>query len=53
MASVNRWLGPKGILELPPEVIKAYFQSVLLNYERVRPLPATTPSAVAPTSPAR
>ncbi len=53
VASVNRWLGPKGILELPPDVIKSYFQSVLLNYERVRPLPATTPSAVAPTSSAR
>ncbi len=53
VATVNRWLGPKGILELPPEVIKAYFQTVLLNYERVRPLPATTPSAVAPASPAR
>ena len=53
VASVNRWLGPKGILELPPDVIKAYFQSVLLNYERVRPLSASTPSAVAPTSPAR
>jgi len=53
VASVNRWLGPKGVLELPPEVIKAYFQSVLLNYERVRPLPATTPSAAAPASPAR
>lgn len=32
---VNKWLGPKGILELPPELIKDYFQTVLLNYEQI------------------
>ena len=34
-ASVNRWLGPAGVLELPQEVIKAYFQTVLLNHEQI------------------
>ncbi len=35
---VNKWLGPQGILELPTELIKDYFQMVLLNYEQI-PLP--------------
>jgi polar amino acid transport system substrate-binding protein len=35
---VNQWLGPQGILELPTELIKDYFQMVLLNYEQI-PLP--------------
>jgi polar amino acid transport system substrate-binding protein len=34
-ATVNRWLGPGGVLELPPELIKAYFQTVLLNHEQI------------------
>lgn len=37
---VNKWLGPKGILELPSELIKGYYQMVLLNYEQV---PLTNP----------
>jgi polar amino acid transport system substrate-binding protein len=32
---VNKWLGPKGIIGLPPELIKDYFQMVLLNYEQI------------------
>lgn len=32
---VNQWLGPQGILELPTELIKNYFQMVLLNYEQI------------------
>lgn len=35
---VNKWLGPAGILEIPTELIKDYFQMVLLNYEQI-PLP--------------
>jgi polar amino acid transport system substrate-binding protein len=34
-ATVNRWLGPGGVLELPPDLIKAYFQTVLLNHEQI------------------
>jgi polar amino acid transport system substrate-binding protein len=32
---VNRWLGPQGILELPTQLIKDYFEIVLLNYEQI------------------
>jgi polar amino acid transport system substrate-binding protein len=49
-ALVNRWLGPEGVLGLPPEVIKIYFETVLLNNEQIRP-PA--PPAIAAPSPAR
>ncbi|MGB3188921.1 MAG: extracellular substrate binding-like orphan protein GrrP [Limnoraphis sp.] len=35
---VNKWLGPVGILEIPTEIIKDYFQTVLLNYEQI-PIP--------------
>lgn len=34
-AKVNRWLGPGSELGLPEEVIALYFQSVLLNHERI------------------
>jgi polar amino acid transport system substrate-binding protein len=34
-AIVDKWLGPKGILELPSELIKDYFQLVLLTHEQV------------------
>jgi polar amino acid transport system substrate-binding protein len=49
-ALVNRWLGPKGVLGLPPEVIKMYFEMVMLNNEHIRP--ATAPATAIP-SPAR
>ncbi len=42
-STVNRWLGPEGILQLPPELIRSYFQTVLLSHEPIR-LPATTPA---------
>jgi polar amino acid transport system substrate-binding protein len=47
VATVERWLGPKGILELPPEVIRSYFQTVLLGYESIR-VPSASPSPAAP-----
>ena len=43
VATVERWLGPKGILELPSEVIRAYFQTVLLGYESIK-VPAASPA---------
>jgi polar amino acid transport system substrate-binding protein len=49
-ALVNRWLGPGGVLALPPEVIRLYFEAVLLNNEQIRP--AAAPATAAPT-PAR
>ena len=39
VATVDRWVGPCGILGLPPEVIRLYFQTVLLNHEQIQ-LPA-------------
>jgi polar amino acid transport system substrate-binding protein len=35
---VNRWMGPDGILGIPTEIIRDYFETVLLNYEQL-PLP--------------
>jgi polar amino acid transport system substrate-binding protein len=43
--SVNRWLGPSGILELPPQVIKDYFEMVLLTKEQIRVPADPTPQA--------
>ncbi len=54
---VNRWMGADGILGLPPEVIRMYFEMVLLNHEQIRtpapgssaaPSPATAPSSARP-----
>ncbi len=41
---VNRWLGPKGVLELPPELIRDYFQMVLLTHEQIRVPADPTPA---------
>lgn len=38
---VNRWLGPESSVGLPEEMIKEYFQTVLLNHEQI--LVPTTP----------
>jgi polar amino acid transport system substrate-binding protein len=40
---VNRWLGPMGLLELPPQLIKDYFQTVLLTQEQIQ-IPAASPA---------
>lgn len=34
-AMVNKWIGDQGIVELPSELIKAYFRSVLFSYEEI------------------
>lgn len=41
---VNKWIGPKGIVELPTELIKDYFSMVLLNHEQI---PVTEPPTAA------
>ena len=41
-ATVNRWFGPGSTLELPPELIKAFFESVLISHEQIQ-----TPAAQA------
>lgn len=48
-ALVNRWLGEEGILGLPSELIRAYFQAVLLNHEGIR-VPAATSTSPAPAA---
>jgi polar amino acid transport system substrate-binding protein len=46
VASVDRWVGPKGVLGVPSERIRTYFETVLLNYEAIRPQgPAAASSA--------
>ncbi len=46
VASVDRWVGPKGMLGVPSERIRTYFETVLLNYEAIRPQgPAAASSA--------
>jgi polar amino acid transport system substrate-binding protein len=45
VASVDRWAGPQGVLGIPSERIRTYFESVLLNYEAIRP---QGPAAASP-----
>jgi len=44
VAAVDRWLGPGSALKLPQDRIRAYFETVLLGVEAIRPLPAATAS---------
>ncbi|MEB3303500.1 MAG: extracellular substrate binding-like orphan protein GrrP [Cyanobacteriota bacterium] len=58
VAAVNRWFGPQGIVQLPSDMVRAYFEAVLLTHERLAPGTArttvATPSpAAAPAAPAR
>lgn len=48
-ATVNRWLGPNGLLELPPDLIKDYFRTVLLSREQIRVPAESAPSRPAPS----
>lgn len=41
-ASVDRWFGPEGVVELPAELLRAFFQSVILGREQV---PLTPPAS--------
>lgn len=42
LETVNRWLGPEGIVELPPELIAEFFEMVLVQRAQVPPT-ATAP----------
>ena len=58
VASVNRWFGPQGIVQLPGDMVRAYFEAVLLTQERLAPggappAVATPPSSAVPTAPSR
>jgi polar amino acid transport system substrate-binding protein len=54
VASVNRWFGPQGIVQLPGDMVRAYFEAVLLTHERLAPgtAPAAQAAPAAPTAPA-
>lgn len=44
-ATVNRWFGPGSTMGLPPELIKAFFESVLISHEQIQnPAPQAVPS---------
>ncbi len=45
VASIERWVGPKGVLGVPSERIRIFFESILLNHEAIRPL---EPAAASP-----
>lgn len=34
-AIVNRWFGPGSAMDLPPDLIKAFFESVLISHEQI------------------
>jgi polar amino acid transport system substrate-binding protein len=42
--TVSRWLAPKSLLQLPPDLIKDYFRTVLLTCEQIRVSAESAPS---------
>lgn len=32
---VNQWLGPNGLVELPEELLRAYFETIILSHEQI------------------
>ncbi|WP_026735900.1 extracellular substrate binding-like orphan protein GrrP [Fischerella sp. PCC 9605] len=32
---VNKWIGPKGVIELPPELIQDYFETIIISHEQI------------------
>jgi polar amino acid transport system substrate-binding protein len=43
---VGRWFGPEGIVDLPPELIRGFFQSIIITREQI-PLAEETPASSA------
>lgn len=43
---VNQWLGPKGLVELPEELLRTYFETIILSHEQI-------PVTVAPQAQGR
>jgi polar amino acid transport system substrate-binding protein len=33
---VNQWLGPNGLVEIPEELLRAYFETIILSHEQIR-----------------
>lgn len=44
VAAINRWFGPQGIVQLPSDMVRAYFEAVLLTHERLAPAAPAAPS---------
>jgi polar amino acid transport system substrate-binding protein len=44
VAAVNRWFGPQGIVQLPSDMVRSYFEAVLLTHERLAPGTSTAPT---------
>ncbi|MFN9643900.1 MAG: extracellular substrate binding-like orphan protein GrrP [Cyanobacteriota bacterium] len=49
VAAINRWFGPRGIVQLPSDMVRAYFEAVLLTHERLPP-GDRTPAPAAPAA---
>lgn len=43
VAAINRWFGPQGIVQLPSDMVRAYFEAVLLTHERLAPSASPRP----------
>jgi polar amino acid transport system substrate-binding protein len=52
VAAVNRWFGPQGIVQLPGDMVRAYFEAVLLTHERLAPSDSKPAAPATPTAPA-
>ena len=48
VAAIDPWVGPPSALKLSQQQIRAYFETVLLGVEAIRPLPAAPASAKTP-----
>ena len=44
VAAVNRWFGPQGIVQLPSDMVRSYFEAVLLTHERLAPGTSAAPT---------
>jgi len=47
VAAIDRWIGPGSTLNLPADLIRTYFETVLLGVEALRPLPPAAAPAGA------
>ncbi|MCX5947154.1 MAG: extracellular substrate binding-like orphan protein GrrP [Cyanobacteria bacterium] len=48
VAAIDAWIGPGSSINLPADLIRTYFETVLLGVEALRPLPPAAAPAGAP-----
>uniref|UniRef100_B8HSH7 Extracellular solute-binding protein family 3 n=1 Tax=Cyanothece sp. (strain PCC 7425 / ATCC 29141) TaxID=395961 RepID=B8HSH7_CYAP4 len=41
VALIDQWVGPNGLVPLPPELIRSYFETVIMSHEQIPLTPAT------------